>query len=443
MGTLVTIAQFLLSLSLLIILHECGHFFPAKWFKTRVEKFYLFFDPWFSLFKVKRGDTEYGIGWLPLGGYVKISGMIDESFDKEQMDGPAQPWEFRSKPAWQRLIIMLGGVTVNFILGFFISILILFKWGTTFIPSSEITDGIFPDSIGMEMGLQKGDNVIALGDKPFDKFNSALLRKEIVINGLEKITVERDGQEIDLSIDEKYIDILSRQSNKNINIFDARTPYLVSGLVKDSKAKEIGIEVDDHLVSFNGEQTRFFDEFADLVKGHKGGDVNVGLVRAGDTLNLSGSLAADETFGAYLYPLPKFFKTDTINYTLGEAIPAGINFGWSFLTDQLKAFGQMFAGKIKAKESLGSVISIGKEFGTVWNWKRFWTMTAFLSILLAFLNLLPIPGLDGGYVVFLLFEVITGIKPSDKVIEKATMVGFALLLTLMAVALWLDVSRLF
>lgn len=443
MGTLVTIAQFLLSLSFLIVLHECGHFFPAKWFKTRVEKFYLFFDPWFSLFKIKRGETEYGIGWLPLGGYVKISGMIDESFDKDQLVGPPQPWEFRSKKAWQRLIIMLGGVTVNFILGFTISILILFKWGTTYIPNSEIINGIFPDSIGMELGLEKGDKIIALGDQPFDKFNPAFLRKEVVINGLDRMTVERNGNQVELKIDEKYIDILSRQSNKDLSVFEARTPYLVSGLIEDSKAESLGIKKDDQLISFNGTSTRFFDEFADLVRAHPGGNINIGLIRENDTTSVNGSLASDEQLGAYLYPPTKFFKTETINYTFGEAVPAGINFGWSFLTDQLKAFGQMFNGKINPKESLGSVISIGKEFGTVWNWKRFWTMTAFLSILLAFLNLMPIPGLDGGYVVFLLFEVITGIKPSDKVVEKATMVGFVLLVTLMVGALWLDISRLF
>ena len=444
MGTLVTIAQLLLSLSFLIILHECGHFFPARWFKTRVEKFYLFFNPWFSLFKIKRGETEYGIGWLPLGGYVKISGMIDESFDKDQLAGPPQPWEFRSKKAWQRLIIMLGGVTVNFILGFAISGLILFTWGTTFIPNSEIKDGIYPDSIGIEMGLQKGDKILALGDKPFERFNPALLRKEVIINGLDRFTVVRNGIEKVLMIDEKYIDILSRQSNKDFNIFLARTPYIVGGVVKESEAERLGVNVDDQIISFNGSPIRFFDEFVDSIKAHQGGDFSIDLIRNGNTISISGHLDAGEKLGVYFsYQPSKFFRVDTINYTFTEAIPAGVRFGWSFLTDQIKAFGQMFSGKIKAKESLGSIISIGKEFGTVWNWKRFWTMTAFLSILLAFLNLLPIPGLDGGYVVFLLFEVITGIKPSDKVIEKSTMVGFALLVTLMVAALWLDISRLF
>jgi regulator of sigma E protease len=441
MDTLVMIVQFMLSLSILIVLHELGHFLPAKWFKTKVEKFYLFFDPWFSLWKIKKGDTEYGIGWLPLGGYVKISGMIDESFDKEQMAGPPQPWEFRSKPAWQRLIIMLGGVTVNFILGIIVFGFVLFNWGEEFIPTSEVKEGIYADSLGLEFGLVDGDKIKFIGDVPFDKFSHNAFVREVVINSPESIKVERNGTLVDIPVDRKFAGILSSQKNKDMRLFGPRNKFVVGEVTKDSPAEKAGIQVSDQVIGLNGAFTPYYHEFVRVLRSIENRNAEVILVRNNrDTLSLSLKLTENNMLGVNM---ESPFATEHQKYSLAQALPAGYTKSYRFISDQIKAFGKMFSGEIKAKESLGSVISIGKMYGTTWQWDRFWNLTAMLSILLGFLNLLPIPALDGGHVVFLLFEVITGIKPSDKVIEYATLAGFILLVILMIFAFGLDISRLF
>ena len=441
MDLAITIGQFMLSLSILIVLHELGHFLPAKWFKTKVEKFYLFFDPWFSLWKVKKGDTEYGIGWLPLGGYVKIAGMIDESFDKEQMKQPPQPYEFRSKPAWQRLIIMLGGVTVNFILGIILFGFVLFNWGEEYIPSSSIKDGIYADSLVIEIGLQDGDKILFIGDKPFEKFTQSVIIREIVINDADKLVVDRNGQEINLPIDPKFVEILSSQKNRDKQIFGARLPIKVKTVFEDSPAQKAGVLPNDQIIGIGGVSTPFLHEF--VREAIKYPDVQTDLLvlrGQNDTLTFPITLTQSSELGVERI-IPYEISRD--KYSLGQAIPAGFNKSYSFIRDQVIAFKKMFQGKIKAKESLGSVISIGSMFGSEWRWDRFWNLTAMLSILLGFLNLLPIPALDGGHVMFLLFEVVTGIKPSDRVIEYATLAGFILLILLMVYALGLDISRFF
>lgn len=445
MDTLITIGQLVLSLSLLIVLHEFGHYIPARAFNTRVEKFYLFFDAGFSLFKKKIGDTEWGIGWLPLGGYVKISGMIDESFDTEQMNSEPQPWEFRSKPAWQRLIIMLGGVTVNFILGFFIFGMVMWTYGEEFLPAQNAKYGIHVDSLGREMGLQSGDMILKLGNQDFDRFNDRMVLKAIAIDNIDDITVLRDGKEIKVPVDTKWADLLTRHENKEERLFSLRMPLVVGEASSGSPAKLAGLIKEDRVIAVDHTPTPYFDQFSEAVKNRPNQQVELTFIRkaSGDTLQRALTLNSSSRIGVSLAPFQYFFETERQEYTLAEAIPAGVNRGVGFLGDQVKTFSQMFKGKIKASESLGGFASIATMFGSTWDWERFWTMTAVLSLILAFMNLLPIPALDGGHVTFLLYEVVTGRKPSDQFLEKATMIGFILVLGLVLYANGLDVWRWF
>jgi len=437
MDYVIMAGQLMLSLSILIVLHEMGHFFPARLFGTRVEKFYLFFDPWFSLFKVKRGDTEYGIGWLPLGGYVKISGMIDESFDREQMAQEPEPWEFRSKTAGQRLVIMLGGVTVNFLLGFLLYGMVLWVWGEEYLPTENVTQGIYVDSLGQEMGLEHGDKIISVGGVPFEKFNYRVVVREIIINNAKEITVNRKGNRVEVPIDEKWVGILSSSDNKNEALFYPRMPVIIEQVVPKSPAEKAGLEEEDQLIGLNQTPTPYHIDFIKAVRERAGDEVTLDILRNKDTLQKSLTIADNGTIGILIEQLP----TERQDYTLLEALPAGVVKGWRFLADQVKAFGQIFRGKIKASESLGGFGSIGSMFGSEWNWERFWTMTAILSLILAFMNLLPIPALDGGHVMFLLYEVVTGRKPSDKFMEYATIVGFIIVISLVLYANGLDIFR--
>ncbi len=443
MSILSMAGQLMLSLSILIVLHELGHFIPARFFKTRVEKFYLFFDPWFSLIKFKKGDTEYGIGWLPLGGYVKISGMIDESFDAAQMTQEPQPWEFRSKPAWQRLIIMLGGVTVNFILGFLLFSMTLFVWGESYIPASQVKNGIYVDSLGRDLGLLDGDQILKVGDKPFTEFNDRLIIRGIIIDNAQTIEVLRDGKVTQIPVDEKWVDILSRYENKSNFLFSARLPFEISSVTKNSPAEKAGIKVDDIVIGLNDVSTPYFHDFVKAVKPYANKEIVINILRDKDTLSLPITTTKDAKIGAYTYPFNHYFTQDVREYSFLASIPAGFSQGSQFLGDQFKAFGQMFKGKIKASESLGGFGSIASMYGDVWIWERFWKMTAVLSLILGFMNLLPIPALDGGHVMFLLYEVVTGRKPSDKFMEIATMIGFILILSLVIFANGLDIFRNF
>jgi regulator of sigma E protease len=434
--------QLMLSLSILIVLHEMGHFFPARWFNTRVEKFYLFFDPYFSLIKKKIGDTEYGIGWLPLGGYVKISGMVDESFDREQMKEEPKEWEFRSKPAWQRLIIMLGGVTVNFILGFLLYGLVLWQWGEEYLPNEQATYGIYADSLGLEMGLEHGDKVIRVGEIPFDKFNDRTIIREIVINNASSLTVERGGKEVVLPIDPKFVGILSSHENKNAGLFSPGFPFVVAEVSEGMPAAKAGLMPEDLILALGGVEMPFYVDFYEAMKNYPSQEVGLKVLRGGkDTLELMVLPTEESKIGVLPLGPSYFFEMERQEYGLAAAIPAGFVKGVNFLNDQFKAFGQMFKGKIKASESLGGFGSIGKMFGAQWNWERFWTMTAVLSLILGFMNLLPIPALDGGHVLFLIYEMASGKKPSDKFMEVATMVGFAIVLGLVIYANGLDIIR--
>ncbi len=434
--------QLVLALSILIVLHELGHFIPAKLFGTRVEKFYLFFDPWFSLFKYKKGETEYGIGWLPLGGYVKISGMVDESFDTEMLKEEPKPWEFRSKPAWQRLIIMLGGVTINFILGFLIFSFILFRYGEEYLPNENAEYGIAVDSLGYEMGLRDGDQIVSIGDQDFDRFDVRTVLRQIIFNNASQITIMRDGEKKTLPIDEKFVGLLTSYKNRNRPLFNARFPFKIMEVQKGSPAEEAGFKKDDEVLTLNGEPSRFFHEFSKKAGGLKGEEVSVSVLRNDrDTMNFNLTLTEKGRIGVAAYAASHFFEMERQNFTFAEALPAGFVKGWTFLSDQIKAFGQMFRGKIKASESLGGFGTIAKLFPSTWNWEIFWRNTAILSLILGFMNLLPIPALDGGHVMFLLYEVVTGRKPSDKFVEYATIAGFILVIALVLYANGLDIYR--
>lgn len=444
MGYLIMAGQLFLSLSILIVLHEMGHFFPARWFKTRVEKFYLFFDPWFSLFKIKKGETEYGIGWLPLGGYVKISGMIDESMDREQMAGPPQPWEFRSKPAWQRLIIMLGGVTVNFILGFFLYGMVLWTWGEVYLPTQNAKYGIAVSKLGKDMGLQDGDHVLSVNGKALTEFGDNQVRREVVINNARSMEIEREGQKKSLEIDPKFVQILSSYESKDMGLYTVRMPFVIGLVAKKTPAEAAGLKVKDKVIAVNGEPTPYYHLFSQKVLPQKNKKIDITVVRnQKDTLTLPVTTTEEGKIGVASFEPAYYFKVERKEYSLGQALPMGVQKGVGFLGDQMKAFGQMFRGKIKASESLGGFASIATMFGDVWDWERFWRMTAVLSLILAFMNLLPIPALDGGHVMFLLFEIVSGRKPSDKFMEYATIVGFVIVIGLVLFANGLDIFRIF
>lgn len=439
MGVVTMIAQLILSLSILVVLHELGHFIPAKLFKTRVEKFYLFFDPWFSVVKKRIGETEYGIGWLPLGGYVKISGMIDESMDKDQMAGPPQPWEFRSKPAWQRLVIMLGGVTVNFLLGFFIFAMILFTYGEEYLPNQNVVDGIGVDSIGYAIGLRDGDKIIKVGNEPFDKFDEGRVNAGIVL-GANTITVERDGREQIVEVDPEYQRYLSKAKNGRQAIFMARIPFEIAE-VSSPEARDAGLQEGDRIVGIDGATTPYYHEFRKEVSKHKGEEVTISYSRAGRITEVPIQLDENGKLGVVAHLYPRFFDYERQEYGFFESLPMGVKKGWNFLATQFQAFGQMFKGNINPNETLGGFGTITKLFPEEWQWESFWRVTAILSLILGFMNLLPIPALDGGHVMFLIYEVISGRKPSDKFMEYATLVGFAIVLALVLYANGLDIWR--
>ncbi len=439
MVILIKVAQLLLSLSILVIFHEFGHFLAARIFKTRVEKFYLFFDPWFSLFKFKKGDTEYGIGWLPLGGYVKISGMIDESMDKEAMKLPPQPYEFRAKPSWQRLIIMLGGVTVNVLLAIGIYVVMLAWWGDQYLPNSEVKYGITVDTLGQQMGLRNGDKILTLDNKPVEDFFR--IPATLILEDVKTIQVERDDQPVNVVIPRETIALLVK--HKSPDFISVRIPFEAVDFAPGSGAKKAGMEVGDKIIGINGETTLFFDEFKAVVQKHKNETVNVSVLRGADTVALAIKVSDNGLIGvAPKSPLAYFnFKEHT--YNIFQAIPAGAVKAYQKTADYLKSLKLLFNPEVKAYESVGGFITIGSIFPSVWDWESFWSLTAFLSLMLAVLNILPIPALDGGHVMFLLYEIITGRKPSDKFMEYAQITGMVLLFALLIFANGNDIVKLF
>lgn len=442
MGYLIMGLQLLLSLSILVTLHELGHFLTARRFGMRVDKFYLFFDAWFSVYKIKKGDTEYGIGWLPLGGYVKIAGMVDESMDKEQLKLPPQPWEFRSKPAWQRLIVMLGGVTVNFILGFFLMAMGLFIWGEKYLPTDNAIHGITPSELGLEMGLKDGDKILKIGDKKLTRLHFGVVVNEMLFYKQNKLTIERAGTEIILNVADSSI--LKLPSQKKTPLFMPRLPFVAGKIVVGSAADSTGLfQVGDSLVACNGKSVPFFGMFVKEVRGNKNKEISITYYRKGEIKEALITTSDKGQIGIAPFGMDRFYKYERQKYGFFESIPAGINKGSDFLATQVIAFGQMFSGRIKPSESLGGFVSIAKLFPPTWNWENFWRMTAILSLILGFMNLLPIPALDGGHVMFLLYEIIARKPVSQKVLEAAQLVGFLILITLLIYANGMDIYRLF
>ena len=439
MVILTKVVQLLLSLSILVIFHEFGHFLAARIFKTRVEKFYLFFDPWFSLFKFKKGDTEYGVGWLPLGGYVKISGMIDESMDKEAMKLPAQPYEFRAKPSWQRLIIMLGGVTVNVILAIGIYVVMLSWWGEQYLPNSEVKYGITVDTLGQQIGLRNGDKILTLDNKPIEDF--LRIPATIVLENVQTIQVERDNQPFNVVIPRELISRIVK--HKSPDFISVRIPFEAADFAPGSGAKSAGMKVGDKIIGINGQTTLYFDQFKDAVQKFKGKTANVSVLRGADTVVLAVKVSDRGLIGVAPKTPEGYFKFKEYHYNIIQAIPAGIAKAYNRTADYLKSLKLLFNPEVKAYESVGGFITIGSIFPSVWDWESFWSLTAFLSLMLAVLNILPIPALDGGHVMFLLYEIITGRKPSDKFMEYAQITGMVLLFALLIFANGNDIVKLF
>lgn len=454
MDIIISVAQFFCALSLLVLLHEFGHYFFAKLFKTRVERFYLFFDflfplsnvlP-FSIWKKKIGDTQYGIGWFPLGGYVKIAGMVDESMDTDQLKQPPQPWEFRSKPAWQRLLIMLGGIIVNVLVAFFIYAMVLYTWGEKKLPMSELKSGIVVvDSVAYQLGFKDNDKIIAADGQPIQYYDD-LIAKVVVAS---EVTVNRNGKD---TIIQLPVDILGQlSSQKNLKgLFSIALPTIISEVVTGSPAEAAGLLPNDKIISVNGLETLSFYEFRAALQNNKGQTVPLGIIRNNtelfvpSTVSDSGMLGFRPLAPTKVEELEFFgFKLDTREFGFLESFPAGVALTGKRLGMYVDQFKKVINPETGAYKGIGGFASMTKMFKPTWDWHHFWSMTAFISIMLAFMNLLPIPGLDGGYVVFTLYEMIFRRKPNQKFLEVATTFGLLIILAFMLFANGMDVLRFF
>lgn len=452
MDLLISVGQFLLALSFLILFHEAGHFIFAKLFKTRVEKFYLFFDflfplsnvlP-FSLYKKKYKGTEYGIGWFPLGGYIKISGMVDESMDTENLKNPPQPWEFRAKPAWQRLLIMLGGIIVNILLAFIIYAMVLFVWGEQKLPMSEVRNGIMvQDSFGYDLGYQDGDKIISADGKAIHYYDDLMMSVLVA----KEVQIERNGQVQTLKMPEDLLGQLSDKKNL-VPIFGLPIPSIVDSVLPDGLAAQHGLQTSDTIQSANGTPIAAFKTLREIIRNQAGDTVNLVVKRGAETINLnipvsdSGSIGFINAQPRNVEDLKHFgYTLETYKYDFFESIPAGIKMTGKRLGNYIDQFKKIINPSTGAYKGIGGFASMSKLYGPTWDWQAFWTMTAFISIMLAFMNLLPIPGLDGGHVMFTLYEMITGKKPNDKFLEIATTAGLLFLLFLMLYANGMDIFR--
>ena len=433
--------QFILSFSILVVLHELGHFIPARIFKARVEKFYLFFNPGFSLWKKKIGETEYGIGWIPFGGYVKISGMIDESMDKEQLNNAPEPWELRSKPAYQRLIVMLGGVIVNVFLAIVIFIGITWYWGEDYLPAKNVSYGVHASELAKSIGIQEGDIIISIDQKELKNFES--LESKLVLDNAKTLEVKRGDSTVSLSLPNSLSGALAK-IKKTVPFVTPRFPVIVDSIGKSAVTMDdTHFQKGDTLLMINNQSVQYRYEFEDLKKKLADSIVMVTAKRGNDTVKVKALVSSAGQLGLFLKLPYDIFTTVHTNYSFTESIPVGTNRCFTTLDNYVQGIKQIFTGKVNPNDSLGSLISIGNTFSAQWDWYKFWTLTAVFSIILAFMNVLPIPALDGGHALFILFEMITGRKPSDKFMEYAQIVGMILMFGLMFYALGLDVWRLF
>lgn len=447
MEGLIMAAQLILGLSILVTLHELGHFIPAKLFKTRVDKFYLFFDflfPMqgvmnFSLFKFKKGETEYGIGWFPLGGYVKIDGMIDESMDKEFLKSEPKPWEFRSKPAWQRLIIMLGGVTVNLITGVVIFIALTYYLGESYLPATQAKYGIVAHPLAEEIGLKTGDKILKVNGKTYDRFSDPM-DPDVLLESSSYYTINRADSIFDLYIPAGFINKMADKKYKNASFIDPITPFKIGRIVPGNPAEKAGLLKGDKVVAIDSIRIDYFHQLQAALTNKKSKKITISVNRNGLPVVLQAQVTDEGKLG---FEVDSELKYETQKYGIITSIGKGTVKAFSFVIIQAKGFKKLFTGEIDPSKSLSGPIGMAQQFGGTWDWVRFWTLTGLISMVLAFMNLLPIPALDGGHVVFLLYEIIARRKPSDKFYEGAQKVGMALLLALMVYAIFNDVVRLF
>ena len=439
MEVLIKIIQFFMSLSLLVAIHEFGHFIVARMFKIRVEKFYIFFDPWFSLFKFKRGDTEYGMGWVPLGGYVKIAGMIDESMDLEQMKAPVQPWEFRAKPAWQRFCVMVAGVVMNVLLAVLIYSGIRYVWGESYMANADVKWGYEFNEAAERMGFRDGDKVLTVDGEELDAVGD--LRSMLLLTeGDREVVVERGGEKLTLNI--PFDEMLAMRRNREYeDLYTLRVPFIIDSIASVSAAAA-GLKVGDEVVACNEhENVSATTMTTSLLQQYSGDTVTLRVLRAGAEQELRVPVGEDGKIGVMLKA--DLFQPRTREFTLLQAIPAGAALAGETIADYWEQLKLIFQPKTKMYEELGGFISIGKIFPSEWNWLQFWSMTAFLSIILAVMNILPIPGLDGGHALFTLWEMLTGRKASDKFLEVMQYIGLAILFVLLVYANGNDIYRLF
>ena len=438
MEIVIKVLQFFMSLSLLVAIHEFGHFIMARVFKIRVEKFYIFFDPWFSLFKWKRGDTEYGVGWLPLGGYVKIAGMIDESMDLEQMQAPVQPYEFRAKPAWQRFMVMIAGVVMNILLAMMIYTGIRYAYGESYMANEDVKWGYVFNESAERMGFRDGDKFVSVDGEAIDDVNE--VRSKLLLTKEDRhVVVDRAGEQVAFTI--PFEQMLEMRRNREYeDLYALRLPFFIDSLASVS-AIDAGLQVGDQVVALNGEEAIGVQEITDKLQQHKSDIVTLTVLRSGVANELVVPINEEGKMGVMFKG--DVFQPRTRTFTFFEAIPAGVGLAFDTVADYWQQLKLIFQPKTKMYEELGGFIAIGNIFPSEWDWLRFWTMTAFLSVILAVMNILPIPGLDGGHALFTLWEMITGRKPSDKFLEVMQYIGFAILFALLIYANGNDIYRLF
>ena len=435
MDVLIMVGQLILGLTILVGLHELGHMLAAKWFGMRVEKYAIGFPP--KIFGKKFGETEYMLGLIPLGGFVKISGMVDESMDTEALKEEPKPWEFRAKPAWQRLIVMMGGIIVNVITGIVIYIALTYYYGEKWLPASEAKYGVVANEIGKDIGFETGDKVVALNGRELEKFDD-VYSMDALLGSNAYYTVERDGKKVDIQVP---VDLMDRLADKEDRMFfvQPRFPFQVGEVVAGSPAAKAGLKEGDRITKVDGKKIEFFHEFQQAMQENKGKEATIMVERNEKLIKLKAKVNEDGTLGFYHKPLLQYATRD---YSLGESIPMGTEQAFGVITANLKGFGKIFRGEVSASKSVSGPIGIAQVFGDTFNWYKFWSIVAMLSMVLAFMNFLPIPALDGGHVVFLTYEIISGRKPSDNFLENAQKVGMVILLGLMAFAIFNDVFKL-
>ncbi|HRS19134.1 MAG TPA: RIP metalloprotease RseP [Bacteroidales bacterium] len=429
--------QLIVSLSILVLIHELGHFTFAKLFGARVDKFYLFFNPWFSIFKFKKGDTTYGLGWLPFGGYCKIAGMIDESMDKDQLKQAPQPWEYRSKTVWQRFFIISGGVIFNFILALIIYSGMLYTWGETYLPNKNAHYGIYCDSLALSIGLQHGDKIIKVDNTEPERFSD--IHTLILLDNAKTITVDRKGIIETITIPKDFnLQIIAQQNPMFIVEF---IPFFIDSVIPGTPAYKAELKKNDRILAIDSIPTPTFIDFVKHIKKYANKQINLTILRNGYKQIIPLTVSPEGTIGAYRKELKDIYTFETRSFSILSSIPAGIHMGVSTLVFYIKQMKFLFTKE--GSQQVGSFLSMGKLYDTGWNWQVFWSLTALFSVILAFMNILPIPALDGGHLLFILYEMITGKKPSDTFLERAQMIGMTIVLTIFVYAIVMDIGRLF